>query len=140
VRTVLVAVGILSVVLLGACSASHRASARRPAQNLNAGTSTASAPTAYGTITGRYYSDGGPPPLSGPPPVTPIAGDITVSNAESHTTYHPRQDSRGYFKVVVPVGTYGVMAESSGVAEAMTTTVTVTPGKTVDADLGIHTP
>ena len=128
---------MISVVLLGACSASHHASARSPAQSLNPTTSTAAAPIAYGTIAGRYYSDGGPPPPSGP---TPIAGTITVSNAESHKTYRPRQDSRGYFTLVVPVGTYGVMAKSSSVAEAMTTTVTVTPGKTVNADLGIHMP
>ena len=96
----------------------------------------------YGTITGRYYSDGGPPP---PPPRKPqshpIAGTITVTNAESHKTYTPRQDSRGYFTLVVPVGTYGVMAEShGGVAPAMTDAVTVTADKTVNADLGIHVP
>jgi hypothetical protein len=64
-----------------------------------------------------------------------------VTNTESHETYTPRQDSRGYFTLTVPAGTYGVMAESrDGVAPAMTETVTVTPDQTVNADLGIHFP
>jgi len=99
-------------------------------------------PRPSGRITGRYYIDGGPPPPPGRPPSSwPIAGTITVANAGSHKTYQPRQDSGGNFALVVPVGTYGVTAEShSGNFPAMTDTVTVTANKTVNADLGIHAP
>jgi len=101
-------------------------------------------PRPYGTITGRYYTDGGPPPPPGATPTQsahPIIGTITVTNAESHKMYRPRQDSHGYFTLIVPIGTYSVMAESrGGAAAAMTDTVTVTAGKTANADLGIHMP
>ena len=46
----------------------------------------------------------------------------------------------GSFTVVVPVGTHGVTAESRGEAAAMTATVAVTAARTVNADLGMHTP
>jgi hypothetical protein len=98
---------------------------------------TSTSPTRYGTITGRYYADGGPPPLGYQPP-RPITGTITVTNARSHQIYRPRQDSGGYFTLVVPVGTYEVAARSDNITGAMTKILTVTAGKTVDADLGIH--
>jgi hypothetical protein len=136
--------GLVLVAFVG-CSSSHRpSSAARP----TAIASTAATLHArlnhglrYGTITGCYYSDGGPPPLGTVPRAHPIIGIISVTNAESRETYQPREDARGCFTVVAPVGTYDVMAESrGGVAAAMTDTVTVTEGKTVNADLGIHVP
>jgi hypothetical protein len=89
----------------------------------------------FGTITGRYYADGGPPP---PGPAQPIIGTIAVTNDVSRQTYRPREDSRGHFKVDVPAGTYKVVARSRDIAGPMTKTVTVIAGQTVDADLGIH--
>ena len=84
---------------------------------------------------------GGPPPPGTVPPAHPIVGTITVTNFKTNETYRPHEDARGYFTVVVPVGTYSVMAESrGGVAAAMTGTVTVTPNRTVNAYLGIHMP
>ena len=92
--------------------------------------------TSYGTITGRYYADGGPPPLGYTS--RPIPGTITVTNVRSHQTYRPRENSGGYFTLNVPVGTYEVAARSRNIAGAMTKIVTVPTGQAVDADLGIH--
>jgi hypothetical protein len=134
------------------CSTSHHASSTTSSTTIPSATTTVhpqrlcEGPTAtceYGTITGRYYEDGGalrPPPATVPPP-RPIIGAITVTNTESHETYRPRQDALGYFIVEVPAGTYGVMAESPrGDFAAMTDTVTVTGNQTVNADLGINVP
>lgn len=119
-----------------ACSASHQSA--RSTQPRRPVTGQASiAPTRDGTITGRYYADGGPIPL-GYQPARPIVGTITVTNAQSHQVYRARQDSGGYFTVVVPVGTYEVVARSGNIAGAMTKIVTVRADKTADADLGIH--
>jgi hypothetical protein len=139
------------IALADGCSTSHHASSAASTTTIASATTTfrpqplchgptGTCPT--GTITGRYYSDGGPLPASGVvPPAHPIIGTITVTNTDSHEAYTPRQNSGGYFTLTVPVGTYGVMAESrGGVAPAMTDTVTVTPQKTANADLGIHVP
>jgi hypothetical protein len=144
----LIPCGLIALAAVG-CSTSHHASSAASATT-TATTTFRPRPLCHGPtgtcppgrITGRYYSDGGPPP----PPGTgvtahPIIGTITVTNTESHERYTPRQDSSGYFTLTVPAGTYGVTAEShGGVAPAMTDTVTVTPDKTVNADLGIHFP
>ena len=91
----------------------------------------------HGTITGRYYGDGGPPP---PEPPHPIIGTITVTNMDTLAVYRPREDSRGYFTITVPRGTYEVVARSRDIAGPIIRTVTVAAGNTVDADLGIHAP
>ncbi len=132
---VLVATALICLCL-AACSASYDSTRSNQAGPPLTG-QTSSAPTRYGTITGRYYADGGPPPL-GYQPARPIAGTVSVTNAESHKTFRPRQDSGGYFTVVVPVGTYAVAARSPTFADAITKIVTVTADETVDADLGIH--
>jgi hypothetical protein len=100
---------------------------------------TTAAPIEYGTITGRYYADGGPPPLGSLPPHG-LAGKITATNVQSRRAFHPREDARGYFTVVVPVGTYEVVASPSDDVGPMTTrvTVTVSTGNLVHADPGIH--
>jgi hypothetical protein len=92
--------------------------------------------TPYGTITGRYYADGGPPPLGYT--ARPILGTITVTDVRSQRTYWPAENSGGYFTLIVPAGTYEVAARSHNIAGAITKIVTVTTGQAVDADLGIH--
>jgi hypothetical protein len=129
---------VLTGLCVTACSASHHSSRpTQPGPPVTAQTSTA--PTQYGTITGRYYADGGPPPL-GYQPARPIHGTITVSSAQSHRTYHPRENAGGYFTLVVPVGTYEVTGSTGSAPNAMDAhvTVTVRTGEKVDADLGIH--
>jgi hypothetical protein len=137
---------LCGVILLGSvgCSSSHHTAPATPTTITSTIVhSRFKHDLPVGTITGRYYSDGGPPPPHPVivPPSHPIIGTITVANVESHETYRPREDARGYFSLVVPVGTYGVTAEPrGGLAPTMTDTVTVMQGKTVDADLGIHFP
>ena len=121
---------------LTACSASHH-SARSTQPRPPVAGQTSTSPRGYGTIAGRYYADGGPPPLGYQPP-RPIIGTVTVTDVRSHQIYRPRQNAGGYFTLAVPAGTYEVSAWSGNITGAMTKTVTVTAGKTVDADLGIH--
>jgi hypothetical protein len=66
-------------------------------------------PSRYGTITGRYYADGGPYP---PQPPHAIAGTITATSAGPRKTYPAREDADGRFTLAVPVGTYTVVARS----------------------------
>jgi hypothetical protein len=147
----LVVCALIALAAVG-CRTSHHASSAASSTTIVSATTTShpqrlcEGPTAtceYGTITGRYYEDGGalPPPPATVPPPRPIIGTIIVTNTESHETYWPRQDARGYFIVEVPAGTYNVTADSRrGDFAAMTDTVTVTGNQTVNADLGIHVP
>ena len=93
----------------------------------------------FGTITGRYYADGGPLPLGVEPP-RGLAGKITMTNLRSHEVFHPRENPRGYFSMVVPVGRYEVVASPGDAVGPMTTRVRVTVirGKPAQGDLGIH--
>ena len=136
--------GIIVLVVVG-CSASDHASSAATSTTVASTTTTfdmcrgCNLPRPEGTITGRYYADGGPPPLGYLPP-RGLSGKITVTNVQSLTTFHPREDARGYFTVVVPIGIYDVVGSPDDAVGPMTARarVTVTTGKPVHADLGIH--
>jgi hypothetical protein len=98
-------------------------------------TTSVAVPSGYGTINGRYYADGGPPP---PQPAHGIVGTITATDRKTRKTFPARSDARGDFTVAVPVGSYEVVARAPGISFPMTKSVTVTAGRTVDVDLAIH--
>jgi hypothetical protein len=133
----LILCALIAVAAVG-CSTTHHASSAAPPTT--SGSTTTSLYECHGcrpigTITGRYYADGGPFP---PEPPHAIPGTITVTNVATREFWLPGEDARGYFSLAVPPGTYEVVGRSRDIASPTKRTATVAAGKTVNADLGIH--
>jgi len=87
--------------------------------------------TASGTIAGRYYVARG---LPHPVAEQPVSAPIAIDNVATHRIEQAFSDSHGYFKLVVPPGTYDIYGRSRHAL--ITKTVIVAPGATTEADLG----
>jgi hypothetical protein len=125
---------VISLALLAACSSGGSKAARANARP--APPRTIARPASTGTITGRYYAEGGPQGVANGP--HPIAGTITVTNTLTNTVYHATENRGGYFRLTVPVGSYQLVARAPTIAFPLTKNAAVTPTAIVNVDLGIH--
>ena len=123
---------VVIVVILAACSSSHHGANPAPETR---GTQVST----LGDVRGRMYADGGPPP---PQPATAVLGRIDIELAgTSRVVARPHQDTRGYFHVALPPGTYEVLGRPAGhfaSATPMIREVVVRAGQVSQVDLGIH--